>query len=966
MPVRRRHRRPDYLSATDLFCGAGGSSRGLEAAGFMLALGINHWKRALDTHAENFPNAAHDLCDLRSSQAHPSRWGSTHVLIASPECFPAGTLIVTARGQTPIEEVQVGDLVLTHKGRWRPVTETLARNADTVAIRGQGHYGLETTASHPFWARQASQVWNNDIRNYQRHLAEPDWRDAADLDGHFWATPTTAESLPIPEIGRRGFDLSEHEFWWLVGRWLGDGSVRLRLRSSEVSICCGKHEAEELSDRLAYWRPVDAGRAGFGELRWRQREIRTAVLFETGHEELAQWLVEHFGRHAHGKTIPGWALTMDRECRGSLLAGYMSADGHVNRTEDQVSTVSKQLAIGIRLLAESLGHRVRLYRYQRSREGSIEGRYVSIKPEYVLSWVRDLQRVQCYQDDRHAWSRVKDIVPLRRGVHVYNLEVEEDESYVADGIVVHNCPRFSQARGRRRDQLRGQMHMWEPLPAEAEERSRATMWNVPEFAEEHGYDVILVENVEEVMEWNQIPAWYHALDCAGYRWRTLHLNSMCFGVPQSRDRWYTVAWKKRMRTPDLEFTPDCWCPWCEKTVEGRQAWKRPDLTWGRYGRNGQYVYLCPVCQRECAPWVAPAASAIDWTIPSQRIGDRKTPLKPNTMARLRVGVDRHWLPFLFDLQRAAKDRTVAEPMFTETTRQGIGLALPPVMIHERGTSPSHMAGSSRLVHDPMGTITASGLHHGLLQGPDGPELALYVKNYGDAEAAGPMSHSVWDALGTITGQDHHGLVRLPLVSALRSASRTLSPAQIVQAIVAAAGAMEPPPLIAPLNGNRHGSGGERVRSVVEPFTTQTADLYRALVTSYYSRNDATRPSGLPLAAFTGEPRHGLLDLPDDEWAMLASYYGTAVPHDVAEPMGALTSRDRHALVQGRGGDLIDLNLARFRMLQPHEHQKGMGFPDDYVIGGNQREKVRQCGQAVTPPLMEALGQRIYEVLNVAA
>lgn len=87
-----RHK-PSYLSVTDLFCGAGGSSLGAEAAGARLVLGINHWQQAIATHAENFAHADHDCRDV--SETHPSRYRSTHILVASPEC----TAWTNARGK---------------------------------------------------------------------------------------------------------------------------------------------------------------------------------------------------------------------------------------------------------------------------------------------------------------------------------------------------------------------------------------------------------------------------------------------------------------------------------------------------------------------------------------------------------------------------------------------------------------------------------------------------------------------------------------------------------------------------------------------------------------------------------------------------------------------------------------------------------------------------------------------------
>jgi DNA (cytosine-5)-methyltransferase 1 len=40
----------------------------------------------------------------------------------------------------------------------------------------------------------------------------------------------------------------------------------------------------------------------------------------------------------------------------------------------------------------------------------------------------------------------------------------------------------------------------------------------------------------------------------------------------------------------------------------------------------------------------------------------------------------------------------------------------------------------------------------------------------------------------------------------------------------------------------------------------------------------------------------------------------------------------------------------------------MAFESDYVVLGNSREQVKQCGNAVTPPAMEMLIERCVESL----
>src|SRR5690349_1294033 len=73
-----------YVTVTDQFCGAGGSSLGASTAGAEVKLAMNHWKLAVETHNTNFPETLHDCTDI--SACDPRRYPSTDILITSPEC----------------------------------------------------------------------------------------------------------------------------------------------------------------------------------------------------------------------------------------------------------------------------------------------------------------------------------------------------------------------------------------------------------------------------------------------------------------------------------------------------------------------------------------------------------------------------------------------------------------------------------------------------------------------------------------------------------------------------------------------------------------------------------------------------------------------------------------------------------------------------------------------------------------
>ena len=211
------------------------------------------------------------------------------------------------------------------------------------------------------------------------------------------------------------------------------------------------------------------------------------------------------------------------------------------------------------------------------------------------------------------------------------------------------CTWHSPASGRKRDAAQADLFGRKPLPPEAGQRSRATMWDIPRFAEYHRYPIVLVENVvEAIQRWQPARAWLMAMDSLGYRHEVISHNAMhaqAHGLPapQSRDRVYVAFWDKRLPRPDWDSVqrPTAYCPRCDTITEAAKAWKQrkdgPPLA-GKY--RTQYLYACTTCGTIVEPGWLPAAAAIDWSLPAQRIGDRERPLSDKTMARIREAIRR--------------------------------------------------------------------------------------------------------------------------------------------------------------------------------------------------------------------------------------------------------------------------------------------------------------------------------------
>ena len=143
-----------------------------------------------------------------------------------------------------------------------------------------------------------------------------------------------------------------------------------------------------------------------------------------------------------------WVYTLPEEYRQAILDGLFDSDGYrPKENEWRVTTISKKLAEGLRILGEDQGYSTTVFRTVPCEYRMIEGRKVTQKPCYMVVFSRNASRPHL-TDAAHAWYRVRSAEPTGEVKTVYNLTVEDDNSYVADGIVVHNCQNLSIAGKR--------------------------------------------------------------------------------------------------------------------------------------------------------------------------------------------------------------------------------------------------------------------------------------------------------------------------------------------------------------------------------------------------------------------------------------------------------------------------------------------------------------------------------------
>jgi DNA (cytosine-5)-methyltransferase 1 len=450
-------------------------------------------------------------------------------------------------------------------------------------------------------------------------------------------------------------------------------------------------------------------------------------------------------------------------------------------------------------------------------------------------------------------------------------------------------------------------------------RSRATMFDVVRFSEFHRYRLVIVENVLEVTRWELFPEWLTMMQKLGYRHRIVSLNSMfAHPTPQSRDRIYVVFWQKGNRTPDLEFRPKACCFRCGLEVEALQTWKN-GRTIGKYRQ--QYLFTCPKCRIEVQPYYFAALNALDFSLPAERIGDRARPLRPRTLERIRFGLDRYGKTALVvrtNMTSGVGCRVrdaVSDPLDTQPASGITGMVAPAFLVE---TAYSHAPSSrTRGVDDPLTTQSARS-SVALVGAP-------FLVNAGSnglvpRDAAGPMPG--------LTCCDRLGIVVPPAAMVPQRSHST--PRSL----------LDPLPVVC--TGNHH-------------MIVQGA----ALLTMRGGAEYLLRRLDAPLPVQVAQASQDCLI---SRAPFIVSQYRTNKASSIDRPVPTVTVLDRHELVTPGEEEELRVEDCYFRMLQPHEIGAAMAFPDTYVVLGNKRDRVKQYGNAVTPPAMEWLIRRAVSSL----
>ena len=370
-------------------------------------------------------------------------------------CLCPGTKIYSSKGIVNIEDVKIGDEVITHKGRYRKINNVITKNFKGVATKIQLQGYSDDTKDYKF-------VDNHEL--YVKRDGEWKWVGCEDIVvGDIVGEPivsgdstSTKVAMTISErttnsssVNKKRYE-STPSLQRLFGYFLGDGSVN----DTEgcIQFDFAKHETSNIDDVKKIISRV------FGKNVAETEKGDNCVRLKCYSRGLCNYFMNHFYDENKVKSYP-WDISRlnNNECL-NLLVGLIRSDGANQESTVSFYNTNTRLTLLCKQLFSRLGYAASVS-YREPRSHTIEnGRIISGKLQEWrvsssgkktemslvdcvenLNTENDRQAQKMFIEDGFCCTTVQKVEYEDYEGVVYDLQVDEDHSFSGPFLTIHNC-----------------------------------------------------------------------------------------------------------------------------------------------------------------------------------------------------------------------------------------------------------------------------------------------------------------------------------------------------------------------------------------------------------------------------------------------------------------------------------------------------------------------------------------------
>ena len=428
----------------------------------------------------------------------------TYMLTYSFPCVTDNTLVLSEKGYIPFRQLKIGDKVLTKSNTWQKVVKQFDNGVtDIYNLKAFGTAGIECTKEHKFYAREMYRKGHKSIRCFK----DPIMVHAKDLTkNHYLGIPVILNEIP--------FYTDDINFWYMIGMYLGDGW--LNTSTKDIRFGFNDKKIEKFSKLGFKYSVYDNN--------------NSCKCLRLANKDFYNFIEQYIGTGCNVKHIPIEILNLPKKQLQALYDGYLATDGCVINNKHQFTSVNESMSYSLLSIIHKLYNRpASIYKIKTKPTKLIQCRNVNEQNWYQIRFKLNTSKYdKAFYENNYIWFPFKSLTYIRKD-NVYNMEIENDHSYIVNGVVSANCQDLSKA-GYRKGMTKG-----------SGTRS-GMLWEVERILDECNGNlpqVLVMENVPDVIgEKNKLDfaKWYQKLESLGYANFYKILNAKDYGIPQNRER----------------------------------------------------------------------------------------------------------------------------------------------------------------------------------------------------------------------------------------------------------------------------------------------------------------------------------------------------------------------------------------------------------------------------------------------
>ena len=347
-------------------------------------------------------------------------------------CVDGETWVLTEFGWEKIKYLRPGDKVLTHTGQFKRVKRVIYRgriNARTTLIHPARYWGNIKFYSHKILTNNG---WKHDTEITENDkLVTPKAR---------WPTQDIDYIQLEVEPGYKKLIRVDRDFCRWIGFFVGDGTIE-NAAKGQISLSCANEQEAEIYAKLTE-KIFDIKGISFVKDKRTDSNINLKF-YDRG---LAKFLSENcynkrrLGKgHKAFKQFPVWFIYLPPEKLEAALQGFYEADrGEHKENEFAIGNTSPYALGQSYLMILKLGELARIS-YKNKKDSSTRNAF------FVLSWVSERMRKLREVDELEDlyYIPIRNIEYRYAPIELYDIEVEEDHTFVAGNIIVSNSTPYA-------------------------------------------------------------------------------------------------------------------------------------------------------------------------------------------------------------------------------------------------------------------------------------------------------------------------------------------------------------------------------------------------------------------------------------------------------------------------------------------------------------------------------------------